>query len=553
MAQKKIKKTTTSTDRLTCALTEIIAETNGITLGDTLELIIAAPPEQLQKKDVQIIRDFYKLLLQFQIDQADIHDLLEHPFSQALRGFFSNFPLTFREEHTHLTGALDGEFVYPRLEKALHGKHGDSIRDTISAVYGIRPSSLRSMSSVDKLLRIQKNEAFDEYLQKLVLPKLLLTSRQDHADAAYHMASKMYHQYNVGAIRLKFTYSRVNSSGSASETIPGASKLSSDDVVLGLYEGFDRFRKEVPSFEFILSPCFRKEEDYFDAQNYSSKGDHVLHQVNEMLELIDRHPELADHVKEVDTVGNERDFYRKSHFGEMQQAFRKLQFRGFRIRSHHGETWHRFRHGIQAVDNAMNIWHIDALEHGVSMGVNPNYYFHRLYQRVLEMNKKGKTINPTSPEGYELLDMNWGSHQAIRDKLISGERLSASDIVAFTKVKFHTAREIEHYQHDVLNRLINKDISLMSLPSSNYKLTSRFGDYKDHPFSWWEKKGIRLGIGTDNYVTLDTDFIQEMMIILYTDPNQLKITKLLMVATGEKRRPFMSSVLWNHHKAINKM
>ena len=233
MAQKKIKKTTTSTDRLTCALTEIIAETNGITLGDTLELIIAAPPEQLQKKDVQIIRDFYKLLLQFQIDQADIHDLLEHPFSQALRGFFSNFPLTFREEHTHLTGALDGEFVYPRLEKALHGKHGDSIRDTISAVYGIRPSSLRSMSSVDKLLRIQKNEAFDEYLQKLVLPKLLLTSRQDHADAAYHMASKMYHQYNVGAIRLKFTYSRVNSSGSASETIPGASKLSSDDVVLG--------------------------------------------------------------------------------------------------------------------------------------------------------------------------------------------------------------------------------------------------------------------------------------------------------------------------------
>ena len=31
---------------------------------------------------------------------------------------------------------------------------------------------------------------------------------------------------------------------------------------------------------------------------------------------------------------------------------------------------------MQAVDNAMNIWHIDTLEHGVSLGVNPNFYFH---------------------------------------------------------------------------------------------------------------------------------------------------------------------------------
>jgi hypothetical protein len=36
-----------------------------------------------------------------------------------------------------------------------------------------------------------------------------------------------------------------------------------------------------------------------------------------------------------------------------------------------------------------------------------------------------------------------------------------------------------------------------------------------------------------------------MLILLFTDPEGLKITKLLMVATGEHRRPYMSSVLWD--------
>jgi hypothetical protein len=92
--------------------------------------------------------------------------------------------------------------------------------------------------------------------------------------------------------------------------------------------------------------------------------------------------------------------------------------------------------------------------------------------------------------------------------------------------------------------MIDKGVSLVSLPSSNNKLTNCFEDYKDHPFSWWEKKGVPLGVGTDNYVTLDTNFIQELLIILFTDPQGLKITKLLMVATGEERRPHLSHLLW---------
>jgi hypothetical protein len=59
---------------------------------------------------------------------------------------------------------------------------------------------------------------------------------------------------------------------------------------------------------------------------------------------------------------------------------------------------------------------------------------------------------------------------------------------------------------------------------------------------------MNLGLGTDNYITLNTNYLQEMMIVLYTDPMDLKITKLLMVATGESRRPYISHLLWKMRK-----
>ena len=92
-------------------------------------------------------------------------------------------------------------------------------------------------------------------------------------------------------------------------------------------------------------------------------------------------------------------------------------------------------------------------------------------------------------------------------------------------------------------------MTLVALPSSNKKLTGTFEDYKDHPFSWWEKKGVELGVGTDNYVTLDTNYIRELLILLFTDARNLKITKLLMVASGETRRPYISHLLWTMRKA----
>lgn len=538
-------------NELTKALAEIIAETNGISLLETLDLLLASPPKKLSKTAVKQLQQFFDMLQEFQIDSTPIEKLLAHPVADALFEYFRLFPLSYREEHTHLTGALDIDYIYPRLQEALKGAAGEEIRNTIKQVYGVSAGQLRSKTAVGNMLRIQAHEGFDEYLNKLVLPKLLLTSRKAHADAAYYMAKQMYEQFNVGGIRLKFTFSRQNTSGAAAETIHGADDLSAEDVVLGLFDGFKKFQKENPEFNFILSPSFRKEPNYFDSTEFESKGDHVMHQVNELLALLDEYPELQKHMTEIDTVGNERDFFRKQHYFEVQPAFRKLQFRGFQIRSHHGETWHIFRHGIQSVDNAMNIWHIDALEHGVAMGVNPNYYFHRLYQKVLELNTRGHAIDPDSHEGRELRDMQWREHEVVLEKLLHGDKLTQKETIQFTKIKFHTAREVEHYQHDVLNRIIDKRVSLVALPSSNLKLTARFGDYKEHPFSWWEKKGVNLGIGTDNYVALGTNFISEMLVLLFTDPRNFKITKLLMVATGERRRPYMSSVLWSHHKRLN--
>jgi adenosine deaminase len=234
----------------------------------------------------------------------------------------------------------------------------------------------------------------------------------------------------------------------------------------------------------------------------------------------------------------------------MQQGFRKLHYKGFSIRSHHGETWHTLRKGVQAVDNSLNIWHIDTLEHGLSLGINPNYYYHSLFQRVVTDNFYEKPVDPKSSDAKELEEMEWKNNEYIKDKLIKGTRLTEDEVTLFVKAKFHTAREVEHYQHDVLNRMINKNVGLIALPTSNKKLTATFPDYKDHPFSWWEKKGVRLGIGTDNYITLNTNYIHELLILLYTDPENLKITKLLMVATGEKRRPFLSHLLWTMREKI---
>ena len=536
--------------QLTAALTTIISETNGISLADTLELLMSSDLKETSPEAAASVAEFQDLLNRFQINKVTIYTLLKHPVSAALFEFFKNFPLKYNEEHIHLTGAITADFIYPRLKKLLEGPDKEIYEEKIREVYGHDAIPIRSIEDVDKLIRLQEHEGFSQYLKILYLPKLIFVSREAHEEAAYHMAAELYEKFNVGRIRLKFSLSR--STSSSSEQIPGIDNLKSEDVVLGLYDGFKRFKDEHPEFEFILSPSFRKEANHFDSEKYPTRRSHFMAQINEIIMLIDKYPFLKKHLSDVDTVGDERELYRKEHFNEMQYGFRKLQYRGFKIRSHHGETWHTLKKGIQAVDNAMNIWHIDTLEHGISLGINPNKYFHRIYQAAKAKNLKGEPIVSKDPIYRELSELDWNHDPKIFQKLTHGEKLTAEEDILFVKAKFHTAREVEHYQHDVLNRMIQKSVTLVSLPSSNNKLTGKFEDYKDHPFSWWEKKGVHLGVGTDNYVTLNTNFIAEMLILLYTDAENLKITKLLMVVTGESRRPYISHLLWKMRKQLRK-
>jgi adenosine deaminase len=536
--------------QLTSALTKTISETNGISLTDTLELLLSSSLEQEFPEANRLAFEFQDLLNKFQINQVTINILLKHPFSKALSEFFKNFPLRYNEEHIHLTGAITADFIFPRLKVLLEGANKKIYEEKIREVYGDKALPINSVADVDRLIRLQENEGFSRYLKILYLPKLIFTSKQAHIDAAYFLAKDLFENYNVGKVRLKFSLSRASSS--ASEQIPGLEGLTSEDVLLGLYEGFKKFQGEYPVFDFVLSPSFRKEANHFDAQKFPNRQAHFMTQINEIVDLLDKYPYLVKHLTDADTVGDERDLYRKEHFNEMQAGFRKLQYRGFKIRSHHGETWHTLKKGIQAVDNAMNIWHIDTLEHGISLGINPNKYFHRIYQQITERNKSGLPILASDPLFRELAELEWGPNRTVLDKILTGQKLNDNEDVLFVKAKFHTAREVEHYQHDVLNRMIQKGVTLVSLPSSNNKLTGKFEDYKEHPFSWWEKKGVQLGVGTDNHVTLNTNFLNEMLILLYTDAINLKITKLLMVTTGENRRPYISHLLWKMNKQIRK-
>ncbi|PYQ31704.1 MAG: hypothetical protein DMF56_00940 [Acidobacteria bacterium] len=534
--------------RLTRFLTHLISETNGLSLEDTLVLAEQAPQLDSDAELAHAIREFHALLGRFRVHAAPIEALLDHPLSHALAGFFHTFPLPFRDEHIHLTGSLAADFVYPRLAPLLEGPHRALYESKIAQVYGDDALPIRNVHDVDRLIRLAESGRFDRYLQILYLPKLILTSREAHRDAAYHMASRLYRTANVGGLRLKFTLFRDTTD--PSEQIPGLESVTAEDVLLGLYEGFRSFQSEAPQFQFILSPSFRKEAGFYDATRYKTKRESFDDQVRQLVELLARHPELRDVVTEIDTVGNERGFYRKAHFQEMRVGIRKLQAYGFRTRSHHGETWDTLRHGIQAVDNAMNIWRVDAIEHGLSLGINPNFYFHSMLQRILRANRRGEAVNPRSSELAELMDMDTSGREAIREKLINGVPLTDEEATLATKTKFHHATEVETYQHDVLNRMIDKRLTLISLPSSNKRLTGQLADYADHPFSWWEKKGLRLGVGTDNDITLSTSFLREMLILLYTDPLELKITKLLIVTTGESRRGYLSHLLWGMRKSL---
>ena len=65
---------------------------------------------------------------------------------------------------------------------------------------------LESPEDISKLITLADGEEFDRYLKILDLPALILKDGEVHKRAAYHMASELYNKYNVGNLKLKFTF-----------------------------------------------------------------------------------------------------------------------------------------------------------------------------------------------------------------------------------------------------------------------------------------------------------------------------------------------------------
>src|SRR4051794_6667142 len=92
--------------RLTRFLTQLISETSGLALDDTLVLAGQAPQSDDDSDLVPLINDFRSLLGRFRLNDAPLDALVAHPVSLALEAFFRAFPLPFHDEHIHLTGSL---------------------------------------------------------------------------------------------------------------------------------------------------------------------------------------------------------------------------------------------------------------------------------------------------------------------------------------------------------------------------------------------------------------------------------------------------------------
>src|SRR3954453_2559867 len=105
--------------QLTRVFTQLISETSGLSLDDTLTL---AEQQQLQPEVARCIEEFHELLGRFRLNAQPIEALFAHPVSKSLGAFFRAFPIPFRDEHIHLTGSIDAEFIYPRLAPLLESE-----------------------------------------------------------------------------------------------------------------------------------------------------------------------------------------------------------------------------------------------------------------------------------------------------------------------------------------------------------------------------------------------------------------------------------------------
>lgn len=68
-------------------LIRTISETNGISLSDTLELLIRSEMAEESREAFEVVLDFKDKLELFRINKQSIHRLLEHAFTKSLFHF----------------------------------------------------------------------------------------------------------------------------------------------------------------------------------------------------------------------------------------------------------------------------------------------------------------------------------------------------------------------------------------------------------------------------------------------------------------------------------
>src|SRR5437016_13524308 len=141
---------------LTRFLTQLISETSGLSIDDTIVLALQSPQLEQQPELAAQLREFHRLLR-----PPRLAELLEHPVSKALAEFFRAFPIPFRDEHIHLSGSLDAAFVFPRLAPLLEDP---TVAAKIQQIYG-PDTVIRNARDIAPLIRIGENDRFDRYLK----------------------------------------------------------------------------------------------------------------------------------------------------------------------------------------------------------------------------------------------------------------------------------------------------------------------------------------------------------------------------------------------------
>ena len=82
-------------------LVRLISETNGLSLGDTLDLAQRSMLAQERPAARHSLADFRKQLFDYHRDAAHIDPLLSHPVALSLGRFLRHFPSAYREEPLH--------------------------------------------------------------------------------------------------------------------------------------------------------------------------------------------------------------------------------------------------------------------------------------------------------------------------------------------------------------------------------------------------------------------------------------------------------------------